>query len=220
MSGTRSCSWCRWARSSRPCWIQSITGRARRPGSSSGYHCGSGSRSSSPLSPRPWPKDAARRRPPRSGRPADLKAKRLKIGVGSDLTIGVPPRSSGRMILSSWRPMTDIPADGELSRVWPGERSGGHRRIAPVIREAGGDRSAVTGGTTVIANWIIVEVTANPGETFLDRMIALIEGAKRQRPRRDRAGGPAGCPDLRLPACLPPCALSIYSVKAAGHGTP
>jgi K+-transporting ATPase ATPase B chain len=52
---------------------------------------------------------------------------------------------------------------------------------APVIREAGGDRSAVTGGTKVLSDWIMVRITSNPGETFLDRMIALVEGAKRQK---------------------------------------
>ncbi len=52
---------------------------------------------------------------------------------------------------------------------------------APVIREAGGDRSAVTGGTKVLSDWIRVKITSNPGETFLDRMIALVEGAQRQK---------------------------------------
>ena len=52
---------------------------------------------------------------------------------------------------------------------------------APVIRESGGDRSAVTGGTRVLSDWLVVRVTANPGETFLDRMIALVEGATRQK---------------------------------------
>src|SRR6185503_17724606 len=52
---------------------------------------------------------------------------------------------------------------------------------APVIRESGGDRSAVTGGTRVLSDWIIVSVTANPGETFIDRMIAMVENAKRQK---------------------------------------
>ena len=52
---------------------------------------------------------------------------------------------------------------------------------APVIREAGGDRSAVTGGTRVLSDWIRIRITANPGETFLDRMIALVEGASRQK---------------------------------------
>jgi potassium-transporting ATPase ATP-binding subunit len=52
---------------------------------------------------------------------------------------------------------------------------------APVIREAGGDRSAVTGGTRVLSDLIKVRITSNPGETFLDRMIALVEGAERQK---------------------------------------
>ena len=54
---------------------------------------------------------------------------------------------------------------------------------APVIREAGGDRSAVTGGTTVLSDEIRVKVTADPGESFLDRMIGLIEGASVRRRR-------------------------------------
>jgi K+-transporting ATPase ATPase B chain len=52
---------------------------------------------------------------------------------------------------------------------------------APVVRESGGDRSAVTGGTRVLSDWLVVRVTANPGETFIDRMIALVEGASRQK---------------------------------------
>ncbi|MGA2566302.1 MAG: potassium-transporting ATPase subunit KdpB, partial [Pseudolabrys sp.] len=52
---------------------------------------------------------------------------------------------------------------------------------APVIRESGGDRSAVTGGTTVISDWIVVRITSSPGSSFLDRMIALVEGAERQK---------------------------------------
>ena len=52
---------------------------------------------------------------------------------------------------------------------------------APVIRESGGDKSSVTGGTKVLSDWIKVRVTTNPGETFLDRMIGLVEGAKRQK---------------------------------------
>ena len=47
---------------------------------------------------------------------------------------------------------------------------------APVIRESGGDRSSVTGGTRVLSDWLVVRVSANPGETFLDRMIAMVEG--------------------------------------------
>ena len=52
---------------------------------------------------------------------------------------------------------------------------------APVIRESGGDRSAVTGGTTVISDWIVVRVSSNPGEGFMDKMIAMVEGASRKK---------------------------------------
>src|SRR5262249_56168189 len=61
------------------------------------------------------------------------------------------------------------------------EESGITGESARVIREAGGDRSAVTGGTRVLSDWLVVRITAEPGETFLDRMISLVEGAKRQK---------------------------------------
>jgi K+-transporting ATPase ATPase B chain len=93
---------------------------------------------------------------------------------------------------------------------------------APVIREAGGDRSAVTGGTTVIANAIIVRITANPGETFLDRMIGLIEGAKRRKTPNEVALEVLliALTLVFLLVCANISPLSIYSVKAAGQGTP
>jgi K+-transporting ATPase ATPase B chain len=75
-----------------------------------------------------------------------------------------------------------IPADGEITEgVATVDESAITGESAPVIREAGGDRSAVTGGTKVLSDWIKVRVTANPGESFLDRMITLVEGAKRQK---------------------------------------
>ncbi len=75
-----------------------------------------------------------------------------------------------------------IPADGEvIEGVAAVNEAAVTGESAPVIRESGGDRSAVTGGTTVISDWIKVRVTANPGETFLDRMIALVEGAERRK---------------------------------------
>ncbi len=75
-----------------------------------------------------------------------------------------------------------IPADGEvIEGVASVNESAITGESAPVIREAGGDFSAVTGGTTVLSDWIVVRVTANPGEAFIDRMIALVEGAKRQK---------------------------------------
>jgi K+-transporting ATPase ATPase B chain len=75
-----------------------------------------------------------------------------------------------------------IPGDGEvIGGVASVDESAITGESAPVIREAGGDRSAVTGGTRVLSDQIIVRITSNPGETFLDRMIALVEGAKRQK---------------------------------------
>jgi K+-transporting ATPase ATPase B chain len=75
-----------------------------------------------------------------------------------------------------------IPADGEVIQgVASVNESAVTGESAPVIREAGGDRSAVTGGTVVLSDWIVLRVTAAPGQTFLDRMIALVEGAQRQK---------------------------------------
>jgi K+-transporting ATPase ATPase B chain len=75
-----------------------------------------------------------------------------------------------------------IPSDGEIIEgVASVDESAITGESAPVIREAGGDRSAVTGGTRVLSDWIKVKITSNPGETFLDRMIALVEGAERQK---------------------------------------
>ncbi len=75
-----------------------------------------------------------------------------------------------------------IPSDGEvIEGIASVNESAITGESAPVIRESGGDRSAVTGGTQVISDWLIVRITSNPGETFLDHMIALVEGAKRQK---------------------------------------
>jgi K+-transporting ATPase ATPase B chain len=75
-----------------------------------------------------------------------------------------------------------IPGDGDVVEgVASVDESAITGESAPVIRESGGDRSAVTGGTRVLSDWIVVQITANPGETFLDRMIALVEGAARQK---------------------------------------
>jgi len=75
-----------------------------------------------------------------------------------------------------------IPGDGEIIEGMASvDESAITGESAPVIRESGGDKSAVTGGTRVLSDWIKVQITANPGETFLDRMIALVEGAKRQK---------------------------------------
>jgi K+-transporting ATPase ATPase B chain len=80
------------------------------------------------------------------------------------------------------RPGEVIPGDGEvIDGVASVDESAITGESAPVIRESGGDRSAVTGGTKVLSDFLIIRITANPGETFLDRMIALVEGAARQK---------------------------------------
>ncbi len=83
-----------------------------------------------------------------------------------------------------------IPADGEIVEgVASVDESAITGESAPVIRESGGDRSAVTGGTRVLSDVIVVQVTADPGHTFLDRMIALVEGAQRQKTPNELALG-------------------------------
>jgi potassium-transporting ATPase ATP-binding subunit len=93
---------------------------------------------------------------------------------------------------------------------------------APVVRESGGDRSAVTGGTQVIANTIVVRITANPGETFLDRMISLVEGAKRRKTPNEIALEVLliALTAVFFLVVLNLSPLSIYSVKATGQGHP
>ncbi|HXC82283.1 MAG TPA: potassium-transporting ATPase subunit B, partial [Trebonia sp.] len=75
-----------------------------------------------------------------------------------------------------------IPGDGDvIEGVASVDESAITGESAPVIRESGGDRSAVTGGTTVLSDRVVIKITSKPGETFIDRMIALVEGAKRQK---------------------------------------
>ena len=74
-----------------------------------------------------------------------------------------------------------IPGDGEIVEgVASVDESAITGESAPVIRESGGDFSSVTGGTRILSDWLVVRIMANPGETFLDRMIGMVEGAKRQ----------------------------------------
>jgi len=83
-----------------------------------------------------------------------------------------------------------IPGDGDvIDGVASVNESAITGESAPVIRESGGDRSSVTGGTRVLSDWIKVRITSNPGETFIDRMIALVEGAKRQKTPNEIALG-------------------------------
>jgi K+-transporting ATPase ATPase B chain len=104
---------------------------------------------------------------------------RLLIGEKEELVSGSSLRK-GDIVLC--RAGDVIPADGEvIEGIALVDESAVTGESAPVVRESGGDRSAVTGGTRVVSDWIKVRVTTDPGESFLDRMIALVEGAKRQK---------------------------------------
>ncbi len=116
-----------------------------------------------------------------------------------------------------------IPSDGEVvGGIASVDESAITGESAPVIRESGGDRSAVTGGTRVLSDWLIVRITSEPGETFLDRMIAMVEGAKRQKTPNEIALDIflAGLTIVFLLATVTLLPFSIFSVRAAGQGSP
>jgi K+-transporting ATPase ATPase B chain len=114
-----------------------------------------------------------------------------------------------------------IPGDGEvIDGVASVDESAITGESAPVIRESGGDFSAVTGGTRVLSDWLVVRISVNPGETFLDRMIGMVEGASRQKTPNEIALTillvALTLTFLLATATLLP--FSIYSVAAAGTG--
>ena len=109
----------------------------------------------------------------------ETPAYRLKAGDVIEEVPSTELRPGDRVVVAAGQV---IPSDGEVvSGIASVDESAITGESAPVIREAGGDRSGVTGGTRVISDRIVVKITANPGETFLDRMIALVEGAVRQK---------------------------------------
>jgi K+-transporting ATPase ATPase B chain len=116
-----------------------------------------------------------------------------------------------------------VPADGEvIEGVATVDESAITGESAPVIRESGGDFSAVTGGTRVLSDWIIVRVTVNPGEAFLDRMIAMVESAKRQKTPNELALTlllvALTIVFLLVTVTLLP--FSVYSINAGHSGSP
>ncbi len=143
---------------------------------------GSGRRCCSPTSPRASPRGAARRRPtafaPRGSPPWPSCSSTLQSQTS------IPTAShdlvAGNVVLVEAGDV--IPADGEIIEgVASVNESAITGESAPVIRESGGDRSAVTGGTTVVSDWLKIRVTSGPGSSFLDRMIAMVEGANRRK---------------------------------------
>jgi potassium-transporting ATPase ATP-binding subunit len=114
-----------------------------------------------------------------------------------------------------------VPGDGEIVvGVASVDESAITGESAPVIRAAGGDHTAVTGGTTVLSDWIIVRITADPGEAFLDRMISMVEGAKRQKTPNEIALNIilALLTIIFLAVCAALLPYSIFGVSVAGKG--
>jgi K+-transporting ATPase ATPase B chain len=114
----------------------------------------------------------------------DAVARRLRPGVGG--ADGTEERVGGTDLRIGDRVVVEagdtVPGDGDIVEgIATVDESAITGESAPVVREAGGDRSSVTGGTTVLSDRIVVEITTKPGETFVDRMIALVEGASRQK---------------------------------------
>jgi K+-transporting ATPase ATPase B chain len=167
----------------------------------------------------------------------DLNAKRLGRVDGDNERRAVWSRQVSRLDAFKLVPACDlkkgdvvlveagdmIPIDGEVVEgVASVNESAITGESAPVIRESGGDRSAVTGGTKVLSDWLIIRVTASPGESFLDRMISMVEGAKRQKTPNEIALTIllAALTIIFLLATVTLLPFSIYSVTAAGQGSP
>lgn len=164
----------------------------------------------------------------------DVIAKRLKRGVENTVHLANPLRRGEALddVASSALRIDDlvfvsagelIPADGEIVEgVASVDESAITGESAPVIRESGGDRSAVTGGTRVLSDWLVVRVTTNPGETFLDRMIAMVEGAKRKKTPNEIALDIllAALTLIFLLATVTLLPFSHYAVSSSGQGSP
>jgi potassium-transporting ATPase ATP-binding subunit len=154
----------------------------------------------------------------------DVMARRVVGAVGGNRdrteTVSASALRAGDVVICE--PRDVIPGDGEvIEGVASIDESVITGESAPVIRESGGDRSAVTGGTRVLSDWIKVRITSNPGETFLDRMIALVEGAQRQKTPNEIALNIliAGLTLIFLLAVATLQPFAAYSVGALGSGT-
>jgi len=148
----------------------------------------------------------------------ETMAKRLKNGKKYE-TVAATLLRRGDTVLVERGDI--IPGDGDvIEGIASVDESAITGESAPVIRESGGDRSAVTGGTRVLSDEIKVRITSNPGETFLDRMIALVEGAERQKTPNEIALNIviAGLTFIFLLAVVSLYPFAQYSVQSAGSG--
>jgi K+-transporting ATPase ATPase B chain len=149
----------------------------------------------------------------------ETMAKRLKNGKKYE-TVAATELRRGDVVLVERGDI--IPGDGDvIEGIASVDESAITGESAPVIRESGGDRSAVTGGTRVLSDEIKVQITSNPGETFLDRMIALVEGAERQKTPNEIALNIviAGLTFIFLLAVVSLYPFAQYSVQSAGSGS-
>ena len=152
-----------------------------------------------------------------------LTARRLETGdrTGPATTLDASRLVPGDLVLVQAGEY--LPGDGEVVEgVASVNESAITGESAPVIRESGGDRSAVTGGTLVLSDWLVVRICALPGESFLDRMIAMVEGARRQKTPNEIALDIllAGLTLVFLLATATLWPYSLFSARAAGHGSP
>jgi len=149
----------------------------------------------------------------------DVLAKQVTASGQIKLVAGSALRSGDIVICDAG---TLIPGDGEvIDGIATVDESVITGESAPVIRESGGDRSAVTGGTKVLSDHIRIKITSNPGETFLDRMIALVEGAERQKTPNEIALNIliAGLTIIFLLAVITLHPYAVFSVAQAGSGS-
>jgi potassium-transporting ATPase ATP-binding subunit len=149
----------------------------------------------------------------------DSVAKRV-LGNGKVESVPASKLRAGDIVIAEAGDL--IPGDGEvIDGIATVDESVITGESAPVIRESGGDRSAVTGGTKVLSDQIKIRITSNPGETFLDRMIALVEGAQRQKTPNEVALNIliAGLTLIFLLAVATLHPFAIYAVSSAGAGT-
>ena len=112
----------------------------------------------------------------------EVEAHKIPSAAEKDNITAVPSAELTKGDIVIVKAGEQIPGDGEvIEGAASVDESAITGESAPVIREAGGDRSAVTGGTTVLSDWIVVKITSEPGESFLDKMIAMVEGASRKK---------------------------------------
>jgi potassium-transporting ATPase ATP-binding subunit len=153
----------------------------------------------------------------------DVLAKKLtdaRYGASYRETPSVTLRPGDTVLVE---PGEVIPLDGEvIEGAASVDESAITGESAPVIREGGGDRSSVTGGTKVLSDWLVIRISSAPGESFVDRMIAMVEGAKRQKTPNEIALNIllAALTIVFLVATATLLPFSVFSVNEAGRGTP